>query len=140
MIYSLISKDRRTFNMDTTNDIYTVHDDFEIFLKREQKWDLVLKIFKAQGAASRVAYIEELLLHYNRIPNLVLRQKKSDDKALQLRNEGNKYFEAKNYYYALHKYNKSICFAESSENIAIAFGNRSAVYYDMQLYSQCLEH
>lgn len=124
--------------MDTANDIYIVNDDLVKFLTNENQINLVSMIFASKDAAAQVTYIEQILLQYNRIPDLLLREKKSNSKSLQLRKKGNKFFEAKKYYNALAEYNKSVCFAESSEMSAIVYGNRSAVYYEMKLYTECL--
>lgn len=124
--------------MDTSNDIYTVNDNLVQFLTNEQRIDYISVIFGTKNAAAQVTFIESILLQYNRMPNLLLCEKKSNSKSLQLRKKGNKFFEAKKYYQALVEYNKSVCFAESSEMTAIVYGNRSAVYYEMKLYSECL--
>ena len=69
----------------------------------------------------------------------VLRLPKNDTTALRHKNQGNEFFRRRNYESALKKYNEAICFApKDSENLAICFANRSAVYFDLQHYDECL--
>ena len=65
---------------------------------------------------------------------------KSNDIANEARVTGNSRFQAKNWLYALNHYNRSIAFAKSKNVAALAFGNRSAVYFAIQLYKECLEN
>lgn len=66
---------------------------------------------------------------------------KSYERAVTLRNEGNKMFVEKSYFDALLKYNESLCYAErGSEAIGLAYANRSAVYYELKLYEKCLQN
>lgn len=69
------------------------------------------------------------------IPELL----KNDEKAVQIRQDGNKFYKEKKYSEALKKYNQSICWATTgSEHLAIGFANRSALYYDMGDYELAL--
>lgn len=65
---------------------------------------------------------------------------KSDQKAVEVRQIGNRLYLNKEYIDALEKYNESICWAEgpASEQLGIGYANRSAVYYDMGEYEFCL--
>ena len=65
---------------------------------------------------------------------------KSNEKSVELRNEGNKLFAQRKFEDALLKYNESLCNAEGDENLALAFANRSAVYIEMKLYQRCLDN
>lgn len=65
---------------------------------------------------------------------------KSDSIAKQLRLEGNLLYKEKKFFEALAKYNESLCNAESNEILALTFSNRSAVYFEIKLYSQCLNN
>lgn len=66
---------------------------------------------------------------------------KSDTKAEELRNEGNKFYAAKKFFDALIKYNESLCHATSDSNhLGLAFANRSAVYLEMKLYEKSLNN
>ena len=64
---------------------------------------------------------------------------KSNQKSDDRRAEGNQFYAQKNFYDALLKYNESLCCAEAeSENLGLAYANRSAVYFEMKLYDKCL--
>jgi SET and MYND domain-containing protein 4 len=66
---------------------------------------------------------------------------KSDDKSEQLRAEANRLYVQKQFYDALLKYNESLCSAETeSENLGLAYANRSAVYVEMKQFDKCLEN
>lgn len=68
---------------------------------------------------------------------------KSHASAEEYRKQGNQYFslKARNYVKALELYNKSICFAETnSEDVGIAYANRSAIYFEWKKYELCLEN
>lgn len=42
---------------------------------------------------------------------------------------------------AIECYNKAICFAETgSEELSLAFANRSAIYFGLHLYDACLKN
>lgn len=64
---------------------------------------------------------------------------KDDAYALKLRKDGNKLFAKKQWDQAMDKYNRSLCYAENdSENIALAYANRSSCYLYMKMYDKCL--
>lgn len=66
---------------------------------------------------------------------------KSNEKSEALRVEGNKFYSQRNFFKAVLKYNESLCFAEpESENVGLAYANRSAVYYEQRLYDRCLRN
>lgn len=65
---------------------------------------------------------------------------KSDKKSKQMRRDGNMLIKQEMFYDALFYYNKSLCFAISEENLALAYANRSMVYLKVKLYSQCLNN
>lgn len=66
---------------------------------------------------------------------------KSNEKSVALRVEGNEFYSRRKFFDALIKYNQSLCFAEfNSENLGLAFANRSAVYFEMRLFNQCLKN
>ncbi|CRL05941.1 CLUMA_CG019150, isoform A [Clunio marinus] len=66
---------------------------------------------------------------------------KCNESSDTLRAEGNQLYARKMFYDALLKYNESLCAAESeSENMGLAFANRSAVYFEMKLYDKCLNN
>lgn len=64
---------------------------------------------------------------------------KDGEFSLKLRQEGNALFAKKKWYQAMDKYNRSLCFAENdSENVALAYANRSSCYLRMEMYDKCL--
>lgn len=64
---------------------------------------------------------------------------KSDGKSLEKRTEGNKQFGKGEWAGAMEKYNESLCFATSgSQNIRLAYANRSACFLNLKMYHQCL--
>lgn len=68
---------------------------------------------------------------------------KNQATAEEYRKQGNQYFSLKNrnYVKALELYNQSICFAEAnSEDIGIAYANRSAIYFEWKKYELSLEN
>lgn len=66
---------------------------------------------------------------------------KSSERSEFLRGEGNQFYAQKKFYDALLKYNESLCHAmPQSENLGLAFANRSAVYFEMKLYDKCLQN
>ncbi|KAG5675897.1 hypothetical protein PVAND_005757 [Polypedilum vanderplanki] len=66
---------------------------------------------------------------------------KSNEKSIIFRQEGNEFYKKREFLSALLKYNQSLCYAEkNSENLAHAYANRSAVYFEMKLYEKCLSN
>lgn len=41
---------------------------------------------------------------------------------------------------SLKLFNKSLCFAENNENLAIGYAVRSSIYFDLKLYPECLRN
>lgn len=76
--------------------------------------------------------------------NIQMTTDKNNKESSNYRMLGNKHFAvntAADYLIALKSYNKSICFAEnSSEELSLGFANRSAVYFALELYDDCLEN
>lgn len=70
-----------------------------------------------------------------------MNSKKSNANSENLRSEANRLYVQRHFYDALLKYNESLCFAEAeSENVGLAYANRSAVYLEMKLYDKCLQN
>jgi SET and MYND domain-containing protein 4 len=66
---------------------------------------------------------------------------KSNEKSVALRTEGNALYSQRKFHDALVKYNESLCWAEpGSENIGLAYANRSAIYFEMKLFERCLKN
>lgn len=63
----------------------------------------------------------------------------SDDKSTEFRMRGNQQFQEKNWRAAMELYNKSLRYAtDGSENISLAYANRSVCFFQIQKYEQCL--
>lgn len=57
------------------------------------------------------------------------------------RNEGNGFFQRSKFYEALVSYNKSLCHAmPKSDQLGLAYANRSAVYLELKQFGKCLEN
>lgn len=71
-----------------------------------------------------------------------LRSFKNNSRSDEIRREANKHVAKKNaegYLDALPGYNKCICFAElGSIQLAIGYANRSAAYFGLKMYKECL--
>lgn len=60
--------------------------------------------------------------------------------SIKYRNKGNQLFKESKYFEALECYNKSLCYADQQKEIAIAYGNRSAVYMTVNEHNLCMEN
>lgn len=64
---------------------------------------------------------------------------KNNEKSLEFRSSGNDWFKKKDWTKATTCYNKSLCFAENgSENVSLAYANRSSCFLHMKMYAKCL--
>ncbi|XP_046483537.1 SET and MYND domain-containing protein 4-like isoform X1 [Neodiprion pinetum] len=67
-------------------------------------------------------------------------QQKNLDRSITLRNNGNESFLSCQYYTAVKQYTESIvCAPESSEELAIAYANRSAALFRLGKFTDCVE-
>ncbi|XP_037032561.1 SET and MYND domain-containing protein 4-like [Bradysia coprophila] len=65
---------------------------------------------------------------------------KTNRLSVTYRENGNSKFKQQNWMEAMELYNQSLCYAEiGSENVSMAYGNRSACFYHMQMYRKCLQ-
>jgi tetratricopeptide (TPR) repeat protein len=70
-----------------------------------------------------------------------MNSKKNNSTAIEYRLAGNAYYKSRKFYQALVCYNKSLCHAiPTSEEFALTFANRSAVYYEIEEYDICMEN
>lgn len=91
----------------------------------------------------KVKFAEKILQESKLSAELTLRVEKNNEKSKELRQLGNEFFslKKKDYERALKLYNESICYAEKdSEDLAIGFANRSAIYFEWKMYNFCLEN
>lgn len=68
-------------------------------------------------------------------------KQKNNEMADEFRVSGNENFNNYEYFDALIDYNHSLCFAEpGSEQVGLAYANRSAVYLELKLFEICLQN
>ncbi|CAO1430277.1 unnamed protein product [Diamesa serratosioi] len=113
-----------------------------LLIKENLVVDLSMKFKEILDNAKRVKFCENLLQQYNLIPDY---EKyivdKSKGYADEYRNEGNLYYGVKKYVAALLCYNKSLSFSlPGSESLGMAYANRSATYFEMEMYENCLNN
>lgn len=66
--------------------------------------------------------------------------RKTNQLSLDHRQNGNSKFMQQNWIEAMELYNQSLCFAEiGSENVSMAYANRSACFFHMRMYDKCLK-
>lgn len=125
-------------------DIYSVNDNL---INTLTKSHLILPISKAFNAcetnADKVKLIEELLVKYDCIPKKDAQRAKDNKRSKELRQQGNILFAQGKAFDALELYNQSICWAASkdnSEELAIGYANRSAVYYKWKMFEICQQN
>lgn len=86
--------------------------------------------------------LEQILSILNDLENS--REPKNNKKSEEFREIGNNHFSTGTnaaFLDALKWYNKSICYAEEdSEHISIGYANRSAVYFELKLYDECIKN
>lgn len=74
--------------------------------------------------------------------NVVIKIAKNNQKSKEFREQGNEHFSKKvksEYINALRLYNKSICYAKNgSKELALGYSNRSAVYFELKMFKECL--
>lgn len=89
--------------------------------------------------SERVIFVYKIFEDLNAFPN-VTEMKKSNDLSLHYRNLGNKSFQQEEYHKAWQYYNLSLLNAPSnSENYCLALSNRSAVFFELNKYKECLQ-
>ncbi|KAH9495866.1 SET and MYND domain-containing protein 4 [Bulinus truncatus] len=103
------------------------------------------KLFRSlQSNKERVDFIfrNRLLKHVHWLPTYFEACKvwhgKSPEVSKVWRNKGNKYFQLKQYAEAIEAYTQSCLNAPVGENLTLAYGNRSAALYHLDLYKECL--
>lgn len=86
------------------------------------------------------ASMSELNVAVKKIENLGIRRHQKDDSlAVNYRNQGNIKFRQQNMIDAMNLYNRSLCFANAgSENVSLAYANRSACFLHLNMYDKCL--
>ncbi|XP_055298558.1 SET and MYND domain-containing protein 4-like [Sitodiplosis mosellana] len=99
-----------------------------------QKDALYVDFFLLKGHAALNRFYSAIESHYEDSTC-----EKSDEKSEKKRNEGNKLFQEREWAAAMEKYNESLSYAKhGSKNISLAFANRSACFFNMKRYNECL--
>lgn len=133
---------RANFVVMSLNDAYDYTDKLKELLSKSGKVLEVSKEFKEISENSdRIKYVQNLLLTHGLIAEGKLKLDKSNAVAESCRTKGNQFYTKKQFLDALESYNKSLCFAESgSETIGMAYANRSAVFFELRLFDNCLDN
>lgn len=129
--------------MPSFSDVYDYTDKLkELLIKQGKVLDVSLKFKDINENSARIKFLQNLLVENNLIADDgKLKLEKSNVIADSCRLKGNKFYSNKQFLDAMEAYNQSLCFAESdSEQIGLAYANRSAVYYELELFDNCLNN
>ncbi|KAG5674235.1 hypothetical protein PVAND_004215 [Polypedilum vanderplanki] len=66
-------------------------------------------------------------------------ENKNSQNSIKFRQEGNKKYKENKIFDAIYNYNKAISFAQTKVDLALAYGNRSAAYFEAGKYEECLK-
>ncbi|KAL4224683.1 hypothetical protein ACF0H5_015380 [Mactra antiquata] len=95
------------------------------------------EVFQSVTGLSLLEDIEWITTFFDKCNSV---SRKSNTEACNLRNEGNKLFQKQLYQKAMDKYTEAIFLAETgSAQVALAYGNRSAVLYRTKLFKECVK-
>lgn len=98
-----------------------------------------LKFSALKLDSERIKFFRALLKKYNVCITLI-DSGKDESKSERARNYGNEMYKVRHYDDALIFYNESIAFAKNNgKNLALAYGNRSAVLFQMKQYAASLQ-
>lgn len=125
-VYDLIV-DKLLLELEKEKRIVDLSNEFNHIATDWQKVQFAEKIWQQSGITTDVPF----------------RVAKSNERSQELRRSGNQFFSLKNkdYVKALEFYNQSICAAKTgSEDLAIGYANRSAIYFEWKKYDLCLEN
>lgn len=119
-----------------------IHDYINVIFDDVNHEEAAQRLGSHKDGAAKTKFIYGILKEKNILPkSLIASKPKCDIGSLEARNEGNKFFKTKDYVSALECYNRSICLATGgSENLAIGYANRSAVYLNSGFYTFCLDN
>lgn len=113
---------------------------------RDGQFDAYLAGFnETEDSVEKLLIIDELERNGSfQRPEIQPRIAKNNGKSKVYRTLGNdefKYQTNAGHLAALKQYNKSICYAENgSEELGLGFSNRSAVYFELGLYDDCIDN
>lgn len=96
-----------------------------------------------KGRSAQLRYVYELLRRWKMLPDVSQwMEQKCDKRAEQYRNKGNTLYASNQFLAAIEMYNQSLCYAEHDGNLynlSVGFANRSAVFFKLKMYHECLE-
>lgn len=113
-------------------------------VKADKYYDVTNNFHKLETDEDRVKFTLNVMEENDFIPH-VINKSKSAEESERLREEGNKAFASCNFnsamcHFTLGLYTKSIALApHKSKQLALAYANRSAVLFDLGLYSECIQ-
>lgn len=125
-VYDLIA-DKLLLQLEKEKRVVDISNEFNHIATNWEKVQFAEKIWQQSGITTDVPF----------------RISKSNERSQELRQMGNQFFSLKNrdYVKAMGFYNQSICAAETaSEDLAIGYANRSAIYFGWKKYELCLEN
>lgn len=127
-------------NTNICSDINNIHQNLLRHLEVDQTSGTLSKKFSAlQTNSARVSFAYSLLEGYNLFPALSY-DSKSDERANEFRQKGNLHYKKKKIGDALEFYTRSIANATcKNQELALAFGNRSAALFEMGFYKESLQ-
>ncbi|XP_037033180.1 SET and MYND domain-containing protein DDB_G0273589-like [Bradysia coprophila] len=104
-----------------------------LWQKESKDPELYVNIFERVSNESFASYWKPTS---EAVPNL---NRKNNEISTQCRRDGNTKFKNADWMEALNAYNQSLCFAEiGSENVSLAYANRSACFLHLEMYDKCL--
>lgn len=123
-----------------------IHEDLLAKLIRNREAGMVsqeIEDLNEKGRSVQLRYVYDLLLRHKLMPDVgKFVDTKSDKKAEGFRNKGNAFYANNQFLQAIESYNQSLCYAEWNGdlyNLSVGFANRSAVFFKLKLYKECLE-
>jgi MYND finger len=113
------------------------YNEFHRFFSRDKRQ---MKLFEAlPDTSSKVRCIQSFLMEKNKVPKVEFRHPKNDAESKLHRDAANKLFKQRKFVDALVGYNRALCFA-AVEGLSFGYANRSAAYFELELYEECLEN
>lgn len=101
--------------------------------------EISFKLLSLKTENERVLLVYNILEDLNAFP-AVIEVMKDDKQSIYYRNHGNKFFTKSEFHKAWQYYNLSLLHAKKdSENFCIALSNRSAVFFELEKYNECIK-
>lgn len=124
------------------NDVYQFTDKLKELLRADGKIrEVSVEFMKITENSDRIKFLDSLLNEYKLLNDHgKLKIPKNDKISEACREKGNKSYTQKQFIDAVVQYNQSLCFAESRQNLGLAFANRSAVFLELKMFSTCLKN